>query len=82
MSLADTPRTLPLWQRLLFLVPVLGGISRELIYGPKDTIWYALATFFSAWGTAILLFGLPGLYIPALTLVPVMFVVLILITWA
>lgn len=82
MSLADTPRRLPLWQKLLFLVPVIGGMARELIHGPKDTIWYALATLFSAWGSAILLFGLPGLYLPAVAMVPIMFVMLILITWA
>lgn len=34
----------------------------------------------AAWGAAIFTFGIPGLYIPAVALVPVMFTLLILIT--
>jgi hypothetical protein len=34
----------------------------------------------AAWGASVFFFGIPGLYIPALALVPVMFVVLILIS--
>ena len=82
MSLTVNVRTLPLWQRLFFAIPVLGWMVRDLLYGPKDTIWYALTTMLSAWGVAILTFGLPGLYIPALAMVPVAFACLILITWA
>ncbi len=32
------------------------------------------------WGCSILLFGVPGLYIPALAALPVMFLLLILIS--
>ncbi|MEO0911810.1 MAG: hypothetical protein AAFY59_02305 [Pseudomonadota bacterium] len=42
--------------------------------------WYILLTVISAWGIAILTFGLPGLIIPALLLVPVIFALLLLIT--
>ena len=82
MALADLPRRLPLWQRLFFALPVIGWVARDLLFGDKDNIWYALVMFFSLWGIAILTFGLPGLYLPALALVPVMFVVLVLITWS
>mgnify|MGYP007014103872 FL=1 len=70
-----------MWQRLFFLVPIIGWVARDLIYGDKDTIWYALVAFISLWLSAILLFGLPGLYIPALAMVPVIFLILILITF-
>ncbi|MCR9125047.1 MAG: hypothetical protein NXH82_02875 [Rhodobacteraceae bacterium] len=78
----ETPRALPIWQRLLFAIPVLGWVARDLLFGDKDNIWYALVMFVSLWGISALTFGLPGLYLPALALVPVIFVVLILITWS
>lgn len=78
-TLPLSPR-LPLWQRLLFAVPLLGRMARELAYGDPDNIWYALLAGFSGWGCLILLFGLPGLYLPALAFVPVMWLVLILIS--
>lgn len=81
MSLTDYPRRRPLWQRLLFLVPVIGWVARDLMFGDKDTIWYALAAFVSLWLSLTLLFGLPGLYLPALALVPVIFVFLVLISF-
>jgi hypothetical protein len=52
------------------------------LFGDKDNVWYALVAFFSLWATAVLTFGIPALYLVALCLVPVMFVVLILITWS
>ena len=81
MSVADQTHRPPMWQRLFFLVPIIGWVARDLIYGDKDTIWYALVAFISLWLSAILLFGLPGLYIPALAMVPVIFLILILITF-
>ncbi len=43
-------------------------------------ILLSLAVFIAGWGTSIVLWGIPGLYIPALALVPVMWVVLLLIS--
>ena len=82
MSVADTPRSQPFWLRAFLAIPVLGWIARDLIFGDKDNIWYALITFVSLWLSAILIFGIPGLYLPALAMVPVIFVVLLVITWA
>ncbi|MFK7754266.1 MAG: hypothetical protein AB8B51_17180 [Sedimentitalea sp.] len=84
MSFAEphTAPTMPIWQRVFFAIPVLGWMAKELVHGPKDTVWYALITLFSAWASAIIMFGLPGLFIPAVAMVPMMFVVLIAITWA
>ena len=43
-------------------------------------ILLSLAVFIAGWATSIALWGIPGLYIPALALVPVMWVVLLLIS--
>ncbi|SDD94855.1 hypothetical protein [Ruegeria marina] len=80
MSAIDLPRNLPLGQRLLFAIPLLGRIAKEVAYGDKDNIYYAIAAGLSLWGCAIMLFGLPGLYLPALAMVPVMWIILILIS--
>ncbi len=40
----------------------------------------AVVVFLALWATSVALFGVPGLYIPALALVPVMWVVLIIIS--
>ena len=44
MSVADTPRSQPFWLRAFLAIPVLGWIARDLIFGDKDNIWYALIT--------------------------------------
>ncbi|ANP36194.1 hypothetical protein JL2886_01275 [Phaeobacter gallaeciensis] len=80
MTAYTLPERLSLWQRLLFAIPLLGRICKEVAYGAKENIYYALGTFVSLWGCSVVMFGVPGLYIPALCLVPVMFTLLILIT--
>ncbi|WP_187431171.1 hypothetical protein ROLI_008710 [Roseobacter fucihabitans] len=80
MTLAANPPNLPIWQRLFFKIPVLGWVARDLLLGDKNNVWFALIGFVSLWMSSALVFGLPGLYLPALALVPVMFVVLLLIT--
>ena len=82
MTLAATPTPLPLWQRIFFAVPVIGWVARDLLFGDKNNVWFALIAFVSLWLSAVLVFGLPALYLPALALVPVIFIVLICITWA
>lgn len=82
MSATAMPTRLPLWQRLFFAIPVIGWVARDLLFGDKDNVWFALIGFVSLWLCSALTFGLPGLYLPALALVPVVFGVLIFITWA
>ncbi len=81
MTAASIPARLPFWQRLFFAIPVLGWVARDLAFGDKSNVWYALIGFISLWLSCALLFGAPGLYIPALAMVPVIFVTLIVITW-
>jgi hypothetical protein len=81
MSVADIPASQPFWLKLLLAVPVIGWVARDLMFGDKDNIWYALVAFVSAWMSAAIVFGLPGLYLPALALVPVCFLLLVVYAW-
>ncbi len=81
MSVADIPARRPFWLKLLLAIPVIGWVARDLMFGDKDNIYYALIAFVSLWLSAALVFGLPGLYLPALALVPVMFVLLVVYAW-
>ena len=47
----------------------------------EENLYYGLALILSLWGIAILTFGVPGLYIPALAMVPVMVATLVAIAW-
>ncbi|WP_323782216.1 hypothetical protein [Leisingera sp.] len=80
MSAYVLPERLTLMQRILFSVPLLGRMIKEVAYGPEENLYYAIATLISLWGCSILLFGIPGLYIPAVCMVPVVFTLLITIT--
>jgi hypothetical protein len=66
--------------RLIYGVPVIGWILREAAEGPASTKALFLVNCILLWVLAILVFGYPAIIIPALCLVPTMFVVLILIT--
>ena len=71
---------LPLSQRILFSIPILGWMLKDVMHGDSDNIYFFLLAIVSLWGIAILQFGLLGLMIPALVLVPVVFLTLIVIT--
>jgi hypothetical protein len=80
MNISHTAPAPTFAQRLLFAVPIIGWVARDLLFGDKNNVWAALIAFVSLWMCSALTFGLPGLYLPALALVPVIFLVLILIT--
>jgi len=80
MSAIEMPRRLPIWQRLLFAIPLFGWMARDAAQGEGEDWGYTAGAIFSMWGCSALLFGLPGLYIPAVMMVPVMFLILILIS--
>lgn len=66
--------------RIMFRVPILGRMLREVFYGDADNIYYFLFSIFALWFLAILTWGYPALIIPMMAVVPAMFVVLIMIT--
>ncbi len=66
--------------RILFRVPILGRMLREVYYGDADNIYYFLFSVLALWFLAILTWGYPALIVPMLAVVPAMFVVLVMIT--
>ncbi|WP_271946430.1 hypothetical protein [Ruegeria faecimaris] len=80
MSAIEMPPRSPIWQRLLFAVPLFGWMARDAADADGDDWYYTAAAIFSMWGCSVMLFGLPGLYIPAVVMVPVIFLILILIS--
>ena len=81
MTATATPARPSIWMRVFLAIPVIGWVARDLLFGDKDNIWYALVAFVSLWMSAALVFGLPGLYLPALALVPVMFTLIVIYAW-
>ncbi|MDW4548021.1 hypothetical protein R5H32_01515 [Defluviimonas sp. D31] len=73
---------MPLAPRLpwYYSVPVLGWIARDLVHGTPDNLWYFLTILATLMVLAVKTWGLVALGLTALTMVPVMFVVLIMIT--
>ncbi|WP_209425984.1 hypothetical protein [Pararhodobacter sp. SW119] len=69
-------------QREPFLrrIPLIGPIARELAEGHADFPFYLLLAFGTAWASAVLIWGLPALYLPALGLAPAVMLMLIAIT--
>lgn len=65
---------------IIFRVPLFGWMLKEAAHGPITAKVLFIINLLLLWLLAILAFGYPAIIIPALTAVPVMFVVLILIT--
>ena len=77
MALADPQTTArPLSWRL----PILGPILREWTEGDVDFPLYLILALVSIWGIAILTWGLPALYLPAVAASPLMLLVLVAIS--
>lgn len=78
MTIENTiPTAPPRSRRILFAIPVLGWIARDLIHGDEDNIWYLLVAVLSLWAMAVMTWGVPALYLPALAAVPVIFLMLL-----
>jgi hypothetical protein len=74
-----TDTTRPARRRILYAVPVIGWILRD-IDRDFDNIWYLIAAVVSLLAIATMTWGVQVLTLAALTAVPAMFVVLIRIT--
>jgi hypothetical protein len=74
--------TLPrLTWRSFYRVPVIGWIARDLIEGDADNVWYLLAAILCLWIMAIMTWGLPALYLPAVIAAPLVLLLLVVITF-
>jgi hypothetical protein len=65
---------------LIYRVPLLGAILREWAEGDDDYPMYLVVALVSIWGIAIMTWGLPALYLPAVFFSPVMLLILVLLT--
>ncbi|WP_429819453.1 hypothetical protein [Ensifer sp. B1-9] len=66
--------------RLVYNVPIFGWMLKEAVQGSQTAKVLFLINCALIWLLAIFAFGYPAIIIPALALVPAVFVVLILIT--
>ncbi len=80
MAAIEMPTRHPLWLRVLFAVPLFGWIARAMTEGGAEAWFFGIFALVCFWGCSILLFGVPGLYIPAVLFVPVMFLILIVVS--
>ncbi|WP_170475708.1 hypothetical protein [Ruegeria arenilitoris] len=80
MSAIEVPIRMHLWQRVLFAIPLFGWMAKDVAHGDPDDLGYTAAAIFAMWGCSAMIYGLPGLYLPALAMVPLMFLLLILVS--
>ncbi|MEI2297048.1 hypothetical protein [Ensifer sp. MJa1] len=66
--------------KIVYQVPVFGWMLKEAMQGPQTVKVLFLVNCALIWLLAIVTFGYPAIIIPALALVPVIFILLILIT--
>jgi hypothetical protein len=74
------PTTLPLWQRAVYAVPVIGWLIKDLVHGDADNVYYFIAGLVCLWIIAGLQFGLVGIAIPAVLAAPAILLGLVLLT--
>ena len=65
--------------QMIYRIPVLGWMMKEAILGPVTAKVLFLINLLLLWALAIVTFGYPAIILPALTAVPVIFAVLVLI---
>jgi hypothetical protein len=78
--LTDAPQKRYITRHVTYRLPVIGRMAREVVEGDEDNALYAVVGGIALWLCAILIFGYPGLIVPALGLTAAMFVALIRIT--
>ncbi len=72
---------LSLGRRMFYKVPILGWTARDINEKGEDNMLWGLATVPLLWACLALTFGYPGIIIPALVLVPTIFLYLVLVSW-
>ena len=72
----------PLWLRLFYLIPIIGWTARDVAEKGDDNLIWGVASIIFIWAGSALMFGYPGIIIPALLLVPFIFLFLIAISWS
>ena len=78
--LTPIPRDMPWFARVLFSIPLLGWIARDVAFGHPENFWYALIGAAALWIIAIMHVGVVALYLPMVCLTPVCLIMLIVIS--
>jgi hypothetical protein len=78
--LTPIPPHIPLAARLFYAIPLIGWIARDVVFGDKDNIWYALAILATVWILSIITWGYAAIIIPYLMMVPVCFFFIIVMS--
>jgi 4-hydroxybenzoate polyprenyltransferase len=72
-DMTSSPARLPWSARLFFGIPIIGTIAREVVFGDKDNIWYALVIVLTALILSIAQWGLAALVVFYLPFVAIAF---------
>jgi hypothetical protein len=75
-----TPRRLPLWERLIYAVPLIGWMLKDVVHGDPDNLYHFLFAVVCLWAIAGLQFGLVGVALPAVALGPLILLGLVVLT--
>ena len=70
----------PLPERLIYAVPLLGWMIKDVVHGDPANKWWFLFTLAALWIMAIMTWGYPAVILPALAAVPVVFLALVVIS--
>ncbi len=73
-------RRLSLFERMLYAVPVIGWMLKDVIHGRPDNKWYFLVAVLSIWIIAIMTFGYAAFILPVVAAVPLVFVALVVMS--
>ena len=79
--LTPIPPRLPLYQRLLFQIPILGWIARDVAFGTDDNIWYAAAIAATIWILSISTWGLVAFVLPFVAAAPLLLMTIAIMAW-
>lgn len=78
--LTPVPPSLPWYQRAFFNIPVLGWMARDVVFGDHDNLYYLAVILLTAAILSVVTWGLPALVMIALSLVPVCFIMLVVLS--
>jgi hypothetical protein len=68
-------------QSVIYHIPVFGWALKEAVQGPATAKTLFVINLALVWLLAVITFGYPAIIIPALAFVPVMFTILLALTW-
>lgn len=80
MTVTTQTAPLPLGMRVLYAVPLVGQIARDVSHDVNN-VFYALIFVATVVIMAVKVWGLAALTLTALALVPLMFLFFVVITW-